>query len=322
VPVDVPRDGTPAEAADEAPVLTREDLAALDATVGETDDADGEEGEAIDEPADGVEDAKTDGDAEGPDADDDGESSDAEDFSFPDVEGHDDFWNEGEKSAAQPFLEDLLADDLSPQELAQKVLSRYAEARTALVARDASSAQTAREELVNMWGGEETYISNIAALNAFLDDANKVPPALAQQIISARASDGSRIINSAAMASLLLQLAKSQTVTQRQPAQTPTPSNKRDAVSEELAEIDALMHRDLHSYTNQLWKTSGKTASDRALELRREIAASENPQEQEAPPSAREREIEKIRDTNIDRYQRENLGGELLKLMRSRTGKR
>jgi hypothetical protein len=290
--------------------------AAAEGADADADDADGEEGAELAEDGEAAE-GEDDG-AEGLDADVDGEASDAEDFSFPEVEGHD--WNDGEKAAARPFLEDLLADDLSPEERAEKVLARYAEARAALVARDGSSAQTAREELVNTWGDEETYRSNIAALNAFLDDAKKVPPELAQQIVTARAGDGTRIINNPAFASLLLQLAKGQAVTERQPTQTRTPPNKRDAVSEELAEIDALMHRDLHAYTNQLWKTTGKNASDRALELRREIAASEKPQDAEAPPSAREREIDRIMHTGIDRYQRENLGDELLNLMRARTG--
>ena len=278
----------------DAPAFTKDDLAVLDDVVG----ADGDDAEDADE----EDDADSGGD---PDATNETEPpdpgavpEDASGYQMPEVSGFN--WDEGQTAAAQPYLE-ALHEAGATQEQAAAALSVYAVRMVSLAEHDARTLPEARAALQKEWG--DAYKPNIDALRNFMD--TRVDPAIATALTMARLPNGGRLINNSQFANLLLTLAKGQ---------------RGENGMDEMAELQAAMDRDVGDFQNKKWKGTDQTGSERMLALQRQRDSSNAP----APstPSAREWEIEKIRDTNIDRYVREGLGEELLKLMRARTGER
>jgi hypothetical protein len=315
--VEVGASEVPAEKPPTAPAFTKEDQPALSAIAARSEgdateegEGDGEEdadAEAVEDATGEQEDAVGDADPDADEAeatdtdaeDDEAAEPDADEYSLPAVEGFE--WTPEDEAAAAPFI-DIFKEGGDAREVADKVFSRYAELRRAVDARDRAAVKEARAALEQEWGAEN-YRANISALDKFLGDATRIPPALARQIITARATDGSRIVNQPAFALLLHRLAQSQP---RDAKQTAQPTQK-DALADELADIDALLERDADEYSNRTWRRTGKPASERRLEiLRTQAKRGEAPRTELAADEAEELDsLEKLMSTDISKYMHE-----------------
>jgi hypothetical protein len=302
---EVPAAETPAN---EAPVFTREDLAALDATVGDTD---GEEGESLDGATEGAEPAEEaeevrEADAEAGEEEgvtEEGEApdqaavpEDPADYVLPEVEGF--HWDEAQRAAAMPYLESLHEQGASQGQVAA-VMERYATQMAAIETLNRDAVPMVEAALVKEWGSKEALAANVATIKAYLDNPKNVSPDLAKGIRAARMPSGLKLANDPQFVKLLLSVAKGQPVA-AQPTQP-----RRDAVSEEIARLENLMADDIGAYNNKRWETTGVTASERYLDLMRQQAKStEAPVVAVGPEvAAEEAELEALMQSDIGAYQ-------------------
>jgi hypothetical protein len=117
-----------------------------------------------------------------------------------------------------------------------------------------------------------------------------MPAELRTLLNQARAPDGTRIVNNAEVLRLIASAygtGERQAVSQGQ--------DRRTMLQTELAEIDALMHRDINEY-HQPWRGTGMSASDRRLQIMRELASEAPARPSAVDLRAEQRELERLRD--------------------------
>lgn len=222
--------------------------------------------------------------------------NDAASYEFPDL----DDWAEEDKAALTPFVEAFLDADVS-QESAQKILRTYAAQLDALHKADKTHRDEARNTLKGEWG--DKYASHIKAMKDYV-----LEQPFGELIAGARLPNGRLLLNDPGIAQWLVGIAEVRPVA-RTPEQRLAEINEirdtdidryrsegldREWVSltksivakpsagrveseaglrAELAEITKLMNTDIDRYMNKpTWRGSGKTASQRALEIQRHLA--------------------------------------------------
>lgn len=155
----------------------------------------------------------------------------------------------------------------------EKVAKWYQSFLNGQQARLVEAERTARADLVaNL---KDELGDGFAGFKTELDTAFKgLPPDLRAALKTARTADGLPLMVRADVVRLIHGLNKSQ----------PSPQllqGGRAAMQEELRALDQLMYTDIDQYNRRGWRGSDKSASDRRLEIMRELAS-----EAPAKPSA------------------------------------
>jgi hypothetical protein len=272
----------------------------------ETEDAD-EPGEA-DEPAedddttsgddDAAAEAEDEDEAEATDKPTDDIPSDATGYVLPEVAEWE--WLPEDKLVLDQFGEVFLEAGIG-QSAVNKILETYAARLNAVHEADASHRDERRSALEETWG--DKYRTHIKTMR---DYVGELP--FGDELKRARLPSGKLLLNTEGAAEWLLGIAEARPV-ERTPEQrlaeinqvrdedidrywrenldkeylnltrtiAAKPASAPRAESEaglraELAAIDKLMHADIDQYQNRPWKGSGKTASQRGLEIRRLLA--------------------------------------------------
>jgi hypothetical protein len=234
--------------------LTDEDVSAINLDTQPDGEADGEESDAGDDAEPGVKPIGPGDDATDEELDawraEHGVPDDPTDYEAPEVEGI-----EWDQEALSPILEAVHAHNI-PQQAVADALAKYAERikaqRAEIKQRDIANAKAVRSEL-----GE----AEIAAVKAA---AKAMPAELRTLLNEARAPDGSRIINNVDVIRMISAAYGSDVEHQA----TPHRQDNRTMLQQELAELHAIRDRDISEYWRP-WRGTGKSGSDRALEITR-----------------------------------------------------
>jgi hypothetical protein len=285
--------------------LAREHLAIRKAQQGKSGEpADASKPTQADQPAD--DDIEVDAiDLNSPvaDADDDGEEGehaeaaepgleyDREDFTYTPPEGAE--VTEVGQERIDAFAEFAHKSNMAP-EVFEASIGWYNNLVQQEQARLAEADKTARTELAT--GLKIELGDGYAAFKGEVDTAfRELPQDLRTALRSARLPDGRLLLSMPEAVHMVHALSRHQSQT------TTQPRSGRSAMQQELAEIDALMHRDIDEY-HKPWRTTGMSASQRRLQIAREMA-SEGP----AKPSASDlraemRDLEQLKARDIQTF--------------------
>lgn len=179
-------------------------------------------------------------------------------------------WSEADAPALMKLKETGHALNLGQKEvngIAQLYAGLVQEAKEAreeaIADLDATTAQETRDVLRDELKGE--YKPAITVAKRLLSDTDVFPNGLGDALAQARLPNGRRIINDPAILKFLIETAR-----ERYGEGSMITGQAAEAAASEEAEIEALMNKDIAAYRTQPWKNTGKTASERMLEIMRE----------------------------------------------------
>lgn len=182
-------------------------------------------------------------------------------YELPPVERYE--WSDADKAAAAPLLERLHGKNV-PQAAVNEMMGWYAEAQAKHAERiaeiDGSDKQTVEEHMRSAWGDD--FKPNTKLLGRLFKDADVIPPALRDALVSARTPDGRRISNMPETIDFLASIARD-----RYGDGGMLYGDAKVEVSNELKEIEKIRDTDIDKYYREghhikyaelLKKTGGK----------------------------------------------------------------
>jgi hypothetical protein len=196
---------------------------------------------------------------------------DAKGYKLPKVQGEE--WSDADK----PGLDKLLArmhEKNATQAQVDAALTTYkeivAEAKQAqqehLRSIDKADTEATRDALRDEFEGE--FKPAMTLLKRLVNDGEVFPDEAGKLIADARTADGHRLINNPAFAKFLINFAR-----EHYGEGSMISGDQQAAVNTEEQEIINLMKTDIDAYNFKPWKTTGMTASQRLLEIRRQKEA-------------------------------------------------
>jgi hypothetical protein len=155
-------------------------------------------------------------------------------------------------------------------------------------ARQVETDKSARADLATSLRDE--LGSSFASFRIEVDAGFKgLPKALRTAMKSARLPDGRLLVNLPETMRML------RTLGARQTAETP-PAKDKTMLRKELRDISALMNTDIDAYRGKPWRSTGKTASDRRMEIMRELGPDAPVKPTQAELSTEERELRDLHE--------------------------
>jgi hypothetical protein len=259
--------GEPTQADQPADVGIEVDGIDLDAPVSEADGEEPEEGE----------------DAEASETD---LQWDREDFTYTPPDGAE--VTETGQERINAFAEFAHKANVSPEAF-EGAINFYNELVAKEQERRAETDKTARVDLVAELKGE--LGDGYAAFRNEVDGAFKeLSQDLRRALKSARLPEGRLLLSMPEAVHMVHALSRHQTQA------TIQPQGSRSAMQQELAEIDMLMRSDISEYHRANWRGSNRSASDRRLEIMRQLDAPDpNPQQTRANLEDEKRELLRLR---------------------------
>jgi hypothetical protein len=202
---------------------------------------------------------------------DNGIPEDAKGYKLPKVQGEE--WTDADRPGLDKLLSRMHEKNASQAQV-DAVLATYkevvAEAREAqreqLSAIDKADTQATRDALRDEFEGE--FKPAMTLLKRLVNDGEVFPDEAGKLIADARTADGHRLINNPAIARFLINFAR-----EHYGEGSMLSGDQQAAANTEEQELLNLMKTDIDAYNFKPWKTTGMTASQRLLEIRRQKEA-------------------------------------------------
>lgn len=184
------------------------------------------------------------------------------------VDGHK--WSEADQPALQRLKQMAHSMNLGGKEV-NGIAALYAglvqEAKEAQEERlqqiDRQDLQSVRDTLRDELKSE--YKHSVTLMKQMLEDSELFPDGLGGELAQVRLSNQTRLINHPAFVKFMIETAR-----ERRGEGGFISGGEAAAFQSEKAELEALMNSDISTYQSLPWKSSGKTGSERYLELMRE----------------------------------------------------
>jgi hypothetical protein len=192
----------------------------------------------------------------------------ADQYELADVPDHE--WTEQDQPLLDEFREAAHAVNLSNEQflaLQESYARQQMATRAEIEQRNDTALEDAQSALEDVYGDQAPAV--IDATKAYLD---QLPDDLGAQLRQARFSDGRLLFNDPLIAQMFAAMAVAEGA-EAAPSgqQSDYGQSSRSDLRNEEADIMRLMASDIGEYQNGMWRRTGRSASDRLLEIRREL---------------------------------------------------